>query len=204
MSESSAQTWRASAPVVVPPGGAHPGSIIRLARLARGETQTQTGRSCGFSQSQISRLESGAACAYDIRHLTLLARHLDIPPNLLGLASGSVDPSAPPVNRREFVTTAAAAIAGVAVPAALRRDDQGLPVTGAAQGDVDAGFTSELVRSRWLGSDSDDECALGLTELRRAVARAKTDYQGCRYAQTATRRHISSSRSRTNPLRADN
>jgi transcriptional regulator with XRE-family HTH domain len=184
MSESIAQTRRASAPVVVPPGGAHPGSIIRLARVARGETQTQTGRACGFSQSQISRLESGRACAYDIRHLTLLARHLEIPPHLLGLASGSVDSSEPPVNRREFVTTAAAAVAGVAVPAALGRDDRALPITGAAQGDVGAGFTSELVRSRWLGSDA-DERALDLTELRRAVARAKTDYQGCRYAQTA-------------------
>src|SRR3954464_5490903 len=176
MSESIAQTWQASAPVVVPPGGAHPGSIVRLARFARGETQTQTGRACGFSQSQISRLESGRAYAYDIRHLTVLARHLDIPPNLLGLASDSVDPSEPPVNRREFVTTAAAAIAGVAVPAARRRDDRALPIFGAAQGDVDAGFTSELVRSRWLGTDSDDEPTLDLTELRRAVARAKHHY----------------------------
>ena len=184
MSESIAQTWQASAPAVVPPGGARPGSIIRLARLARGETQTETGRACGFSQSQISRLENGRAYAYDIRHLTQVARHLDIPPNLLGLASDSVDPSQPPVNRREFVTAAAAAIAGVAVPAAPRWDDRALSITGAAQGDVDAGFTSELVRSRWLGTDSDDEPTLDLTELRRLVARAKTDYQGCRYAQT--------------------
>src|SRR4051795_8595123 len=175
MSESIAQTWQASAPVVVPRGGAHPGSIIRLARLARGETQTQTGRACGFSQSQISRLESGRAYAYDIRHLTVLARHLDIPPNLLGLASDSVDPSEPPVNRREFVTAAAAAIAGGALGASPRRDDQALPVTG-AQSEVDAGFTSELVRSRWLGTDSGDEPILNLTELRRAVDRAKTDY----------------------------
>jgi transcriptional regulator with XRE-family HTH domain len=185
MSESIAQTCRVSAQVVAPASDASPGSIIRLARLARGETQTQTGRACGFSQSQISRIESGKAYAYDIRHLSRLARHLDIPPHLLGLAPASVDPSEPPVNRREFVTNAAAAIAGVGLPAAFGRD-RALRFTGAAHGEVDPGFTSELVRSRWLGGgESDDARTFGVTELRQAVAQAKTDYQACRYAQAA-------------------
>ena len=188
MSESIAQTCRVPAQVVVPASGANPGSIIRLARLARGETQTQTGRACGFSQSQISRIESGKAYAYDIRHLSRLARHLDIPPRLLGLAPAGNDPSEPPVNRREFVTNAAAAIAGVGLPSAFERDHRGLRVSGAAHDEVDAGFTSELVRSRWLGGGaSDDGRAFDLTELRRAVAQAKTDYQGCRYGQTAAK-----------------
>ncbi|MBV9193387.1 MAG: helix-turn-helix transcriptional regulator [Solirubrobacterales bacterium] len=183
MSDSIAQTCRVSAQVGVPASGANPGSIIRLARLARGETQTQTGRACGFSQSQISRIESGKAYAYDIRHLSRLARHLDIPPHLLGLAPASGDPSEPPVNRREFVTSAAAAIAGVGLPAAFGRDHRALRAAGG--GEVDVGFTSELVRSRWLGGGADNARAVDLTELRQAVARAKTDYQGCRYAQTA-------------------
>src|SRR5579859_7028912 len=78
MSESVAQTQGGPMPAVVPAPGVHPGSVIRLARLARGETQQQTGQACGFSQSQISRIESGKAHAYDIRHLARLARHLDI------------------------------------------------------------------------------------------------------------------------------
>lgn len=186
MSESIAQTWRDSgpAPVVVPVSGANPGSIIRLGRLARGETQTQTGHACGFSQSQISRIESGKAHSYDIRHLSRLARHLDIPPPLLGLAPAGVDPSEPPVNRREFVTHAAAVVAGVALPGAVGRHwHSAMP--GVGGGDVDAGFTSELVRSRWLGDgDSDDARTMDLNALRHGVARAKIDYQGCQYLQT--------------------
>ena len=76
-----------------------------------------------------SRASKAVAHAYDIRHLARLARHLDIPPHLLGLAPSSVDPPEPPVNRREFVSAAATAAAGAA---------------------MDAAFTFDLVRSRWL------------------------------------------------------
>ena len=147
---------------------ANPGSIIRLARLARCETRTQTGRACGFTQSQISRIESGKAYAYDIRHLSRLASHLDIPPHLLGLAPAGVDPSEPAVNRRELVTNAAAAIAGVGLPAAFGRD-RALRVAGAAHDEADAGFTLELVRSRWLGGALDDAPTFDLTEARRKM-----------------------------------
>jgi transcriptional regulator with XRE-family HTH domain len=164
MSESLAQPWRGSAELLMPAPGAQPGSIIRYARLARGETQLETGQACGFSQSQISRIESGKAHAYDIRHLARLARHLEIPPHLLGLTPPREDPPEPPVNRREFVTAAAAAVAGAA---------------------IDAAFTSELVRSRWLNEGHLDAVSVDLGVLRREVARVKTDYQACRYAQTA-------------------
>ena len=184
MGESIAQTWQASASVVVPEPGAHPGSIIRLARLARGETQGQTGQACGFSQSQISRIESGKAHAYDIRHLGRLARHLDIPPRLLGLAPASAQTSEPPVNRREFVTNAAAVIAGAVLPGALESRDGAAHRAVADQ--ADAGFTSELVRSRWLNHGHESDVSPpDLVALRQAVARAKADYQGCRYAETA-------------------
>lgn len=184
MGESIAQTWQASAPVVVREAGAHPGSIIRLARLARGETQGQMGQACGFSQSQISRIENGKAHAYDIRLLGRLARHLDIAPHLLGLAPAGSHPSEPPVNRREFVTNAAAVIAGAVLPGVLEFGDAA--TVRPASGEVDAGFTSELVRSRWLNDRREyDPSSSDLVALRRAVARAKTDYQGCRYAETA-------------------
>ena len=51
---------------------------------------------------------------------------------------------------------------------------------------MDASFTSELVRSRWLSdSNANDVQTLDLAVLHEAVARAKTDFQACRYEQTA-------------------
>jgi transcriptional regulator with XRE-family HTH domain len=84
------------------------GTVIRLARRAKGETQRQTGDSCGYSQSEISRIENGHARLYDIRTLGRLARHLEIPPHLLGLAEVDVDD----VRRRDFIREATTGVAG--------------------------------------------------------------------------------------------
>jgi transcriptional regulator with XRE-family HTH domain len=176
MSDPAAQAWWASAAVSAAGASAHPGSIIRVVRLARGETQRQTGQACGFSQSEISRIENGKAHAYDIRTLARLARHLDIPPQLLGLAASRAQ-GQDPVNRREFVTGAAAALAGGALGGVVR----------AANHDrerLDAGFTSALLRLRWL-NDGHGGPELSLAVLRTGVARAKADYQACRYVETA-------------------
>jgi transcriptional regulator with XRE-family HTH domain len=81
------------------------GTVIRLARRAKGETQRQTGDACGYSQSEISRIENGRARLYDIRTLGRLAQHLAIPPHLLGLADDDV-------RRRDFLREAAAGAAG--------------------------------------------------------------------------------------------
>jgi transcriptional regulator with XRE-family HTH domain len=82
------------------------GTVIRLARHAKGATQRQTGDACGYSQSEISRIENGRARVHDIRILERLARRLDIPPQLLGLAPFDVDPDWS-VRRRDFLTRAA-------------------------------------------------------------------------------------------------
>lgn len=92
------------------------GAVVRLSRRARGETQVQTAVACGFTQSDISRLEQGMRHTHDIRFLQKVATHLDIPPNLLGLAHDTADAMEPPVNRREFVAGAAAALAAAALP----------------------------------------------------------------------------------------
>ena len=47
--------------------------MIRLARRAKGATQRQTGDACGYSQSEISRIENGRARVHDIRTLERLA-----------------------------------------------------------------------------------------------------------------------------------
>jgi transcriptional regulator with XRE-family HTH domain len=94
------------------------GAVIRFARRARGETQAQTAAACGFTQSDISRLEGGKRHTHDVRFLEKLAAHLFIPPNLLGLADGPVqaEPSESAVNRREFLTGAAVALTAAALP----------------------------------------------------------------------------------------
>jgi tetratricopeptide (TPR) repeat protein len=63
-----------------------PGTVIALARRAHGLNQGQLGAMAGFSQSAISRLESGGNLAFDTRVLRIVQRLLGIPPHLLGLA----------------------------------------------------------------------------------------------------------------------
>jgi transcriptional regulator with XRE-family HTH domain len=100
------------------------GTVIRLARLAKGATQRQTGDACGYSQSEISRIENGQARVYDVRILERLARRLDIPPQLLGLAPFDID-SDWSVRRRDFLTKAASG-AAAAMLTANGRDGTGL------------------------------------------------------------------------------
>jgi transcriptional regulator with XRE-family HTH domain len=100
------------------------GTVIRLARHAKGATQRQTGDACGYSQSEISRIENGQARVHDIRILERLARRLDIPPQLLGLAPFDIDPDWS-VRRREFLTRAASG-AAAAMLTANGRDSPGL------------------------------------------------------------------------------
>jgi transcriptional regulator with XRE-family HTH domain len=91
--------------------------VIRLARHAKGATQRQTGDACGYSQSEISRIENGRARIHDIRTLDRLARHLDIPPHLVGLAPVDVDVADWSVRRRDFLKEAAAGAAAAMLTA---------------------------------------------------------------------------------------
>src|SRR5579859_3624094 len=102
--------WQAPAVVTAVEQG-DTGTVIRLARSAKRETQRQTGDACGYSQSEISRIENGRARVYDIRALGRLARHLEIPAHLLGLAPVDVDGVDPDVRRRDFLREAAAGAA---------------------------------------------------------------------------------------------
>src|SRR6266536_2489415 len=64
----------------------HPGAVIAAVRKAHGLNQGQLGALAGFSQSAISRIESGGNLAFDMRMLRIFQRLLGIPPHLLGLA----------------------------------------------------------------------------------------------------------------------
>src|SRR5882757_10598237 len=81
------QSWEVRAAVAA---GA-PGTVVAIARKAHGLRQEELGALAGFSQSAISRLESGSNLAYDLRILRTLHKLLGIPPRLLGLA----DPTTP-------------------------------------------------------------------------------------------------------------
>jgi transcriptional regulator with XRE-family HTH domain len=95
------------------------GSVIRRARKGRGLSQAQLGAACGYSQSVISRIERGERQTQDLRVLAQLARRLEIPPRLLGLA----EPSEPPVKRRDFLTSGIATTFAVAVPLPSQNDE---------------------------------------------------------------------------------
>ena len=67
-----------------------PSAVIAFARRAHGLRQDELGALAGFSQSAISRLESGSNLAYDVRVLRIVQRTLNIPAPLLGLAEHGV------------------------------------------------------------------------------------------------------------------
>jgi transcriptional regulator with XRE-family HTH domain len=76
-----------------------PGAVVAVARRAHGLRQDELGALAGFSQSAISRLESGNNIAYDLRVLRPLQRLLGIPAHLLGLADPSLPMSAGDLDR---------------------------------------------------------------------------------------------------------
>ncbi|WP_097232485.1 helix-turn-helix domain-containing protein [Streptomyces zhaozhouensis] len=90
------------------------GRVVRLARENRRQTQRQLGEACGASQSAISRMESRGTGSYDMKMLEAVARHLEIPLHLVGLAQK--EQSVGPMERRNFLGAAAAAVAAPALP----------------------------------------------------------------------------------------
>lgn len=137
------------------------GAVIRLGRRAKGETQRQTGDACGYSQSEISRIENGRARLYDIRTLGRLSRHLDIPAQLLGLAAGDVDD----VRRRDFLRDATVGVAGAMLGLDWARR-RGLP---------------NLVSGPW----EEPAEAPTLVGLEQRIARAHVSYQRGDYQRVA-------------------
>ncbi|WP_187313450.1 helix-turn-helix domain-containing protein [Actinosynnema mirum] len=77
-----------------------PGVLVAIARRAHGLRQDELGALAGYSQSAISRLESGSGIAYDLRVLRTMQRLLGIPAHLLGLADRAARPSVSPRSDR--------------------------------------------------------------------------------------------------------
>ncbi|MFD9817059.1 helix-turn-helix domain-containing protein [Streptomyces sp. NPDC059080] len=106
------------------------GKVVRLARVAAQLSQRRLGEACGTSQSAISRLESRGVASYDTAQLAQVASHLQIPPNLVGLADHAAVPVAlgdrtgTDAERRSFLSRAAAVAVSSVVPATSARPMQ--------------------------------------------------------------------------------
>ncbi|MFD1147366.1 helix-turn-helix domain-containing protein [Saccharothrix hoggarensis] len=150
-----------------------PGAVVALARRAHGLRQDELGALAGFSQSAISRLESGSNIAYDLRVLRPLQRLLGIPAHLLGLADHSLPVAADELDRLGF---AGAADGGGGVVGL----DLGslLAITGAAVFSGPGGTVSAEALNRlrvlrrvindahnWRGSDALMSAARGLYDF---------------------------------------
>ncbi|WP_309500314.1 helix-turn-helix domain-containing protein [Streptomyces shenzhenensis] len=102
------------------------GSVIRRARqIAGGMTQGQLGEALGLSQAAVSRLENYRAGTYNMDTLAKAATALGLPFELVGLANQQANRT-PPVERREFLTTALVAAAqpiGTAITATSEWDN---------------------------------------------------------------------------------
>jgi transcriptional regulator with XRE-family HTH domain len=68
------------------------GAVIRIVRQRQGMTQTQLGRTVGYSPSAISRLERGRLRLGDVTVLRSLASALAIPPEMLGVSTVQTRP----------------------------------------------------------------------------------------------------------------
>lgn len=71
------------------------GALVRAARMVVGLQQKELGQRCGVSASQVSRWETGRSPLYDTRVLWTLAKALDLPPAVLGLADPDEHPVRP-------------------------------------------------------------------------------------------------------------
>ncbi|MGH3775790.1 MAG: helix-turn-helix domain-containing protein [Pseudonocardiaceae bacterium] len=103
------------------------GEVIRLVRRAHGLNQHQLGAATGRSQSTISRIERGGSGTRDVETLRRLGTELGIARVMLGLAEQPSQNrhSEPPVDRRELLLGAAAAVLASAVlPATVLADDE--------------------------------------------------------------------------------
>ncbi|GII22713.1 helix-turn-helix domain-containing protein [Planosporangium mesophilum] len=175
------------------------GAILRQVRVARGLTQAELGALCGYSASQISRLESGRQPLTDVDVLRRFAGVLGIPPHLFGLAPDRYATGSPhyfelggqgfmvgaevsqgggesSVRRRDLLIGMSGAVALSAIPwqpasAAGPSEPADLLVSRLAE---------LLLRDRMPTADP-----VPLARLQAALSAVKDDFQACRYSSLA-------------------
>ncbi|MBX6388389.1 MAG: helix-turn-helix transcriptional regulator [Frankia sp.] len=83
------QTWLWTPPQPTP-ATVGVGQLLRAYRQAHGLTQQQLADRLGFDQSYVSKVESGRRAIHDISTLRHIARHLELAPEDVGLAPGTL------------------------------------------------------------------------------------------------------------------
>lgn len=182
-----------------------PGTAIRLARLEAGWTQTELGRRCGYSASQVSRWETGTVPLRDIKVLRAVAAELGLPPEVFGLnpaesmgapirmsdgqghmvgsdlasSREEVDDS---VRRRAFLTAAGLAGTSLVWPSTAST------TLSAAVGFVDpARLLADQLGDVLLSPATNRAAPARLPALGQELALARREFAACQYVPLATR-----------------
>lgn len=185
--------------------GVAPGTAIRIARLEAGWSQTELGRRCGYSASQISRWETGTVPLRDIKVLRTVATELGLPPEVFGLTADESmgaptlisDSQAPrvgsdpasageegddPVRRRAFLTAAGLAGKSLVWPSALGH----APTAGAGLVDP-ARLLADQLGDVLLDSAANRAEPAGVSALSAELALARREFSACQYVPLAAR-----------------
>ncbi|GAA3849254.1 hypothetical protein GCM10022243_14040 [Saccharothrix violaceirubra] len=182
----------------LPCGRSEPGVVVRAARAARGWSQADLGRRCGYSASQVSRWETGRLPLRDVGLLRILADVLALPHAAFGLsdhdtpgarsrrpvavglrvgrATTSPDQEDDPVRRRALL----AGFAALAGSALVR------PGTAGADGVDPAQVLTRRLGDALLGPAPNGR-AVPIATLTRALASARHEFSACRYLELADR-----------------
>ncbi|UUV32359.1 helix-turn-helix domain-containing protein [Amycolatopsis roodepoortensis] len=175
-----------------------PGEIVRIARTAAGWNQAELARRCGYSRSQVSRWETGSSPLRDVETLRALARALFLPVQVFGLALDhstgvSTRPgatAAPRVSgdpmpvweehdpmRRRTLLAGMGALAGSTVLGTPARN----PAAAATGDPISALERALLAPPLTTGAPAE------VSQLRQAVAVARSVFAEGRYGEVATR-----------------
>jgi transcriptional regulator with XRE-family HTH domain len=132
-----------------------PGAVIAIARRAYGLRQDELGAIAGFSQSAISRLESGGNLAFDTRVLRIFQSLLGIPAHLVGLADPDAVASAPkPVRALTGLETDVLLM--LCAPAAVNAAQLGVHADRGSRSLIDEDVVYQLLIARRKINDLDD------------------------------------------------
>lgn len=182
-----------------------PGVMIRLARREKRWSQTELGRRCGYSASQVSRWETGAVPLRDVTVLRAFAAALDLRPAVFGLVAeqplGAPNPNLDgqgprvgcdqaavseevddPVRRRTFLT--AAGLAGTSL--AWSTQPGHVPATGAGRLDP-ARLLADRLGDVLLSPSTDGADPASLAVLGEHLALAHREFSACQYVPLADR-----------------
>lgn len=176
------------------------GTVVRVARTAHQWSQSELGKRCGYSASQVSRWETGRLPLRDVDLLRVLADVLDLPPAAFGLGDTTGRASQPAsavghrlgrttnpavanptaeedelVRRRSFLQLAAVTGSTLALPAATPGGSAPDPADALARrlGDV------------LLGPATGSPAPVGV--LTEALRIARHEFATCRYLPLASR-----------------